>query len=413
MNDRTMENIKKEKKHSLPKGWEIKKLGDVLTIERGGSPRPIKKYLTDSSEGINWIKISDATASNKYIYETKEKITREGLHKTRMVHEGDFLLSNSMSFGRPYIMRTSGCIHDGWLVLKQEGEKVFEIEYLYYLLSSPYLFEQFDSLAAGSTVRNLNIRLVSSVEVPVPPLPEQQRIVAILDETFSAIERSRNNAEQNLKNAKELFESYLQGVFEKKGNGWEEKKLGEVYDVRDGTHDSPKYHNQGYPLVTSKNLKNHKLTFDNIKFISETDYLNINKRSKVDVGDVLFAMIGTIGNPVVIEDEPNYAIKNVALFKVGNNQNSYFLKYFLDSKQTIEKMMRDAKGTTQKFVGLGYLRSFPILVPPLKEQQTIVRQLDTLRIETQKLESIYQKKILLLEELKKSILQKAFSGELN
>lgn len=413
MNDRTMENIKKEKKHSLPKGWEIKKLGDVLTIERGGSPRPIKKYLTDSSEGINWIKISDATASNKYIYETKEKITREGLHKTRMVHEGDFLLSNSMSFGRPYIMRTSGCIHDGWLVLKQEGEKVFEIEYLYYLLSSPYLFEQFDSLAAGSTVRNLNIRLVSSVEVPVPPLPEQQRIVSILDKCFSAIERSRNNAEQNLKNAKELFESYLQEVFEKKGNGWEEKKLGEVYDVRDGTHDSPKYHNQGYPLVTSKNLKNHKLTFDNIKFISETDYLNINKRSKVDVGDVLFAMIGTIGNPVVIEDEPNYAIKNVALFKVGNNQNSYFLKYFLDSKQTIEKMMRDAKGTTQKFVGLGYLRSFPILVPPLKEQQTIVRQLDTLRIETQKLESIYQKKILLLEELKKSILQKAFSGELN
>lgn len=412
MNDRTMENIKKEKKHSLPKGWEIKKLGDVLTIERGGSPRPIKKYLTDSSEGINWIKISDATASNKYIYETKEKITREGLHKTRMVHEGDFLLSNSMSFGRPYIMRTSGCIHDGWLVLKQEGEKVFEIEYLYYLLSSPYLFEQFDSLAAGSTVRNLNIRLVSSVEVPVPPLPEQQRIVSILDKCFSAIERSRNNAEQNLKNAKELFESYLQGVFEKKGDGWEEKKLGEVYDVRDGTHDSPKYHNQGYPLVTSKNLKNHKLTFDNIKFISETDYLNINKRSKVDVGDVLFAMIGTIGNPVVIEDEPNYAIKNVALFKVGNNQNSYFLKYFLDSKQTIEKMMRDAKGTTQKFVGLGYLRSFPILVPPLKEQQTIVRQLDTLRIETQKLESIYQKKILLLEELKKSILQKAFSGEL-
>ena len=161
-------------------------------------------------------------------------------------------------------MRTSGCIHDGWLVLKQEGEKVFEIEYLYYLLSSPYLFEQFDSLAAGSTVRNLNIRLVSSVEVPVPPLPEQQRIVSILDKCFSAIERSRNNAEQNLKNAKELFESYLQGVFEKKGNGWEEKKLGEVYDVRDGTHDSPKYHNQGYPLVTSKILKNHKLTFDNI-----------------------------------------------------------------------------------------------------------------------------------------------------
>src|SRR5690606_1341872 len=166
-------------------------------------------------------------------------------------------------------------------------------------------------------------------------------------------------------------------------------------------------------LVTSKNLKNHKLTFANMKFISKTDYLNINKRSKDEVGVVLFAMIGTIGNLVVIEDEPNYGIKNVALFKVGNNKNSYFLKYFLDSKQTIEKMMRDAKGTPQKFVGLGYLRSFPILLPPLKDQQTIVRQLDALRAETQKLEGLYQKKIDNLEELKKSILQKAFSGELS
>src|SRR5690606_37071396 len=158
--------------------------------------------------------------------------------------------------------------------------------------------------------------------------------------------------------------------------------------------------------------KNHKLTLDDVKFISEADYFNINKRSKVDVGDVLFAMIGTIGNPVVIEDEPNYAIKNVALFKVGNNQSSYFLKYFLDSKQTIEKMMKNAKGTTQKFVGLGYLRSFTILLPTLKELKTIVQQLEDLRAENQKLEAVYQQKIDDLEELKKSILQKAFAGEL-
>jgi len=135
--------------------WIMKKLGDILTIERGGSPRPIEKYLTNSPHGINWIKISDATASTKYIYETKEKITKEGLHKTRLVNEGDFILSNSMSFGRPYIMKTTGCIHDGWLVLKQNGSKVFDTEFLYYLLSSPYVFKQFDYLAAGSTVRNL------------------------------------------------------------------------------------------------------------------------------------------------------------------------------------------------------------------------------------------------------------------
>lgn len=198
----------------MREGWEVKKLGEVLLIERGGSPRPISKYMTDSSDGINWIKISDATASEKYIYETKEKITRDGLHKTRVVNEGDFILSNSMSFGRPYIMKTTGCIHDGWLVLKENGRKVFDTEFLYYLLSSPYVFDQFDSKAAGSTVRNLNISLVSSVEVPILPLPEQERIVAILDKAFAAIAKAKANAEQNLMNAKELFESYLQGFFE-------------------------------------------------------------------------------------------------------------------------------------------------------------------------------------------------------
>ncbi|MBU4485725.1 MAG: restriction endonuclease subunit S, partial [Candidatus Delongbacteria bacterium] len=157
--------------------WEVRKLGDVLKIERGGSPRPIEKYITNSPNGINWIKISDATASDKYIYETKEKITQEGLNKTRLVYEGDFILSNSMSFGRPYIMKTTGCIHDGWLVLRQPQKKIFETEFLYYLLSSPYLFQQFDLLAAGSTVRNLNIALASSVDVPIPPLAEQKRIV--------------------------------------------------------------------------------------------------------------------------------------------------------------------------------------------------------------------------------------------
>jgi type I restriction enzyme S subunit len=106
----------------MKKGWITKKLSDVMTIERGGSPRPIEKYLTDSPNGINWIKISDATASDKYIYETQQKITKEGLSKTRLVHEGDFLLSNSMSFGRPYIMKTTGCIHDGWLVLRNKPE---------------------------------------------------------------------------------------------------------------------------------------------------------------------------------------------------------------------------------------------------------------------------------------------------
>ncbi len=157
---------------------------------------------------------------------------------------------------------------------------------------------------------------------------------------------------------------------------WEVKKLGEVYDVRDGTHDSPKYQKTGFALVTSKNLKRNEIILDDIQFISEEDYKNINQRSKVDKGDVLFAMIGTIGNPVVINIEPNFAIKNVALFKVPNNQSSYFLKYYLDSKSVIDRMTQEAKGTTQKFVGLSYLREFIIPLPPLPTQQHIVAILD-------------------------------------
>jgi len=158
--------------------------------------------------------------------------------------------------------------------------------------------------------------------------------------------------------------------------GWEIKKLGEVYDVRDGTHDSPRFIKEGFALITSKNLKNDLLNYNNVNYISEQDFININKRSKVDIGDVLFAMIGTIGNPVVIKEIPDFAIKNVALFKIPKEQDSYFLKYYLDSKIVIDKMAKDAKGATQKFVGLGYLRAFSIPLPPLSEQRRIVAILD-------------------------------------
>jgi type I restriction enzyme S subunit len=158
--------------------------------------------------------------------------------------------------------------------------------------------------------------------------------------------------------------------------GWQTSTLGEVYDVRDGTHDSPKYQTTGYPLITSKNLRPEGLSFDDVKFISEQDYKKINERSAVHQGDVLFAMIGTIGSPTLVTVEPSFAIKNVALFKIPNGQSGTFLKHYLDSEWVVSKMIEEAKGTTQKFVGLGYLRNFPISVPPLPDQQRIVGILD-------------------------------------
>ena len=158
--------------------------------------------------------------------------------------------------------------------------------------------------------------------------------------------------------------------------GWGTIPLGEVYDVRDGTHDSPKYQAEGFPLITSKNLKSGQLNFDKVKYISKEDLEKINKRSAVNTGDVLFAMIGTIGNPTIIQGETDFAIKNVALFKNNETQSSKFLQYYLQSKAVIDKMMAEAKGTTQKFVGLGYLRKFPFICPPLEEQKRIVAILD-------------------------------------
>ncbi|WP_321779448.1 restriction endonuclease subunit S [Sulfurimonas sp.] len=193
--------------------------------------------------------------------------------------------------------------------------------------------------------------------------------------------------------------------------GWEIRRLGDVYDVRDGTHDSPRYIEEGYPLITSKNLKQDTLNYNKVKYISHIDYVNINKRSKVDVGDILFAMIGTIGNPIVIKNEPDFAIKNVALFKVSDNQNSHFLKYFLDSEQVIKKMLRDAKGTTQKFVGLGYLRNFEIVLPPLQEQEKIVAILDEAFLAIAKAKENAELNLQNAKELFESYLQGVFENK--
>ena len=279
-------------------------------------------------------------------------------------------------------------------------------------IESKFFFYCLQSVNLRSLGYARHYRLLKELKIPIPPLAEQKRIVAILDEAFSAISTAKENAEKNLKNSKELFESYLNNIFEKKGKDWKEKKLGEVCDVRDGTHDSPKYHKEGYAFVTSKNLKIDTIDLINVNLISEQDYTKINERSKVDKGDILFAMIGTIGNPVVVEMIPNFAIKNVALIKVPKLQSNYFLKYYLGSRFVIDKMAQDSKGSTQQFVGLGYLRNFKINLPPLKEQQRIVAKLDALSEQTKKLEAVYSKKLADLDELKKSILQKAFRGEL-
>jgi len=189
-----------------------KRLGEVCNIARGGSPRPIQEFLTTDSDGINWIKIGDATASGKYIYKTEEKIIPAGVKRSRIVRDGDFLLSNSMSFGRPYIMRTTGCIHDGWLVLNNISSHLDQ-DYLYYILGSRFVFQQFDRLATGSTVRNLNIGLASRVEIPVPLIKRQREIAQQFDKLVTETQHLEVIYKQKLNDLEELKKSILQKAF--------------------------------------------------------------------------------------------------------------------------------------------------------------------------------------------------------
>ena len=192
--------------------WEVVELGEVCEIQRGGSPRPIDDYITKDEDGINWIKIGDVPEGDKYITKTKQKIKKEGLSKTRLVKDGDFILSNSMSFGRPYIVKIAGAIHDGWLLIRINDQKQITSDFLYQILGSDFLKEQYSRLATGGVVRNLNSEIVRGVKIPLPPLSIQKQIVAEIE------------AEQRVVNSnKELMEKMQKKVEAKIGEVWGEE----------------------------------------------------------------------------------------------------------------------------------------------------------------------------------------------
>ncbi|CJY89787.1 restriction endonuclease subunit S [Streptococcus pneumoniae] len=174
--------------YDIPDTWEWVRFSTLVEIVRGGSPRPIKDYLTSEVDGINWIKIGDTEKGEKYINNVKEKIKKSGLNKTRFVKKGTFLLTNSMSFGRPYILNVDGAIHDGWLAISNY-ENSLNKDYLFYILSSNVVYSQFLSLISGAVVKNLNSDKVASILIPLPPLSEQQRIIEAIE---SAYENSLN-----------------------------------------------------------------------------------------------------------------------------------------------------------------------------------------------------------------------------
>jgi type I restriction enzyme S subunit len=398
----------------VKEGWIEKTLGDACNIARGGSPRPIQAFLTDAADGVNWVKISDATASGKFIYVTKEKIKPSGVSRSRVVNPGDFLLSNSMSFGRPYIMQTTGCIHDGWLVLS-DYEKDFNQGFLYHLLGSPVVFEQFDRLAAGSTVRNLNIELASRVSIPIPPLPEQQRIVALLDEAFDGIATAKANAEKNLQNARAIFESHLQSVFINGGANWSDTVIGKCIRFIDYRGKTPEKTSNGLKLITAKNVRMGYLKNTPEEFVAPESYDSWMTRGIPKCGDVLFTTEAPLANvaQLMTDEKVVFAQRIIVMQADAAKLDSTFLKYMLLSSPIQQRIHEKGTGATVQGIKASLLKLIEISFPDsIAEQRQIVAKLDALNAETQRLESIYQQKLTALDELKKSLLHQAFSGAL-
>lgn len=397
-------------------GWEHKPLGSTCSIARGGSPRPIQEFLTDAADGVNWIKISDATASGRYIYRTAEKIKPAGVMRSRLVKDGDFLLSNSMSFGRPYIMRTSGCIHDGWLVLS-DYQKTFDQTFLYYVLGSPQVFSQFDRLAAGSTVRNLNIDLASRVFVPVPPLPEQRRIVAILDEAFEAIATAKANTEKNVQNVRALLDLTRRDMFASLADEHEPTTLGRCCTFENGDRGKNypgKEHRvaHGVPFINAGHLTEDGLDFSQMDYISEERF-ELLGNGKIRPRDVLFCLRGSLGKFACVDDLGRGAIASslVILRPVAGLTTDYLLE-FLASTQCADQIEQHKGGAAQPNLGAQDLKRFELPLPPIDMQEATATRLASLRAAVSDARALLSTKLAAFDELKKSLLHQAFTGQL-
>ena len=361
----------------MKQGWEIKKLGEVCTIERGGSPRPIDAYITDKDNGINWIKIGDATLNSRYITSTKEKIKPEGVRKSRKVYKGDFILSNSMSFGRPFILDIDGCIHDGWLVLRDK-ENIFDKVFLYYYLSSPFIYQEFKRLAVGGVVNNLNIELVRGVNVFVPPIAEQEKIVAELDCVSGIIEKKK----QQLKELDNLAQSIFYEMFGDpvdNDKGWEKKRLDEIGEIIAGstpsTADETNWDGD-INWVTPAELDVQLYYGETVRKITEKAAKSL---TLMPVGTVLLSTRAPIGK-IAITTVPmccNQGFKNIICNECINN---VFLYYYL--MLTMDNIKALGRGATFKEVSKKNISEYKVIIPDLDKQKQFASKIES--IEKQK-----------------------------
>ncbi|MCI6591563.1 MAG: restriction endonuclease subunit S [Spirochaetia bacterium] len=392
--------------------WEIKKLGEVCEINIGRTPERGNFKMWDKEKKTEnvWLSIADLNnTENGYISDSTEYVSDNAVPKMKLVKANTLLMSFKLTIGRCAITKRDLFTNEAIAALPIL-DKNLDLFFLKYYL------ENFDwaKLTEGDVKvkgKTLNKEKLKEVPITIPPLEEQKRIVKILDEKFAMLETVKANAKANLQNAKDLFQSQLTKAFS--NTTWEMQKLSEITEVKDGTHDSPSYYSEGIPFVTQKNITPSGFDLTNTKRISLQDHEKFYKRSNVEYGDILIAMIGANrGMSCIVNTREVFSIKNVGLIKKSKKTNQEYLAYYLKS-EVAQKYVSDASnGGAQEFIGLTSLRKFPIPLPPLSEQKRIVKELDTLSEKTKALQDIYKKILLDCDELKQAFLQKAFEGEL-
>ena len=379
------------------------KLNDILTISRGASPRPIAKYITTNSNGINWIKIGDVKQDSFFITKTDEKITPEGAKKSRYVKPGDFILSNSMSFGRPYILQIYGCVHDGWLILSDYEKNVTSL-YLYYLLKSTVVQNQFYGSANGSTVRNLNSDIVRDVTVCIhSDFEVQQQIVNHLNLIQSAID----NKQKQLSELDELVKSRFIEMFGdpvSNEKGWEVKSLDLCCDgIGDGLHGTPEYVEESdYPFINGNNLDGNIIISSSTKFVSketfEKHYIFLTENA------LLLSINGTLGKLAYFNGEAIMLGKSACYLNLKKEINKRFVFGLMSSEFFLNFMEHASTKSTIKNVGLKAIREYKLILPPLSLQNsfaTFVQQID-------KSKFVVKQQINDLQELMDSKMQEYF-----
>ena len=380
--------------------WEQRKFSDLVQIERGGSPRPIDDFITDSPDGLNWVKIGDAPAQGNYITKTAEKIKPEGLSKTREVHPGDLILSNSMSFGKPYIMGIDGCIHDGWLLIRNTY-KVFDLTFLCHLLGTPQMIIQYKSLAAGSTVNNLNKELVGNTVVTIPTIKEQRVLGQYLETLDNLI--TLHQCKCQIDGCR--FQSPLAIT-------WEQRKLSEIATMHarigwQNLRTSEFLDSGDYMLITGTDFIDGAVNFDTCHYVERERYEQ-DKHIQIRNGSILITKDGTLGKVAYIQGLTMPATLNAGVFNVEikdeNEVDNRYLFQYLKAPFLMDYVDKKATGGTIKHLNQNILVDFPVVLPHKAEQEKIGEYF----LAIDHLITLHQRELEKLKNLKKACLEKMF-----